>query len=267
MALMKLTLEVSPFLTTDYTGKFVKTVLINANPELEAVFEDKKYPSPKPIRITPLLDERERPVFIKAEGRRPVNPPSPISIGGVYNIYVGFRNGVEPMLHKAISKLTGGLEIDYGTKVSVRVIGMKVVKTQIPDRFSKVRVHFISPVILADPFARMLNKKRHIKRFLPLSGILFYVNIYELFRKKRKSIMSYVNYALVESHAIMDGIKRIWYYYDGKWLPAIYGVADYLLSDLSYISVIKEILKDGIEMGVGSGRATGFGSVKVEFFN
>ena len=264
--LVRLTLQVTPFLTADYTGKFVKTLLMAANPELGQVFEDRKSPTPKPIRITPLIDRRGLPVYPRAAPERPKAPPVPVQVGGTYHVYLGYRQGLEPQVGVAVSRLMSSVDLDYGTKVRVTLRGYEVVGTEIPASFRAVRVRFVTPAVFVDPFRGKAEGRA--KRFLPFPGVVFSVNVYELFRKKYMRGVLAVSHALIESHTALDTAKRVWYYYDGKWLPGVVGYVKYFLrqgADEGAREAVREVLRDAAEMGVGSGRAAGFGFVRLEF--
>ena len=63
-------------------------------------------------------------------------------------------------------------------------------------------------------------------------------------------------------------MTKAWYYYDGRWLPGVIGYAKFFLrKGISERDkdAIRKILQDAMEMGVGSGRAAGFGFVKLKF--
>jgi len=276
MPLIRLRLMISPFITTDFTGKFVKTLLINANPELERVFEDKDYPSPKPLRITPLLKgENEEPVYPKVVSRfggaagKPKNSPSPIGVDGLYHVYIGYREGLEPEVSVAIARLLGGVELKYGSDVRVKLVEYERVEQEVPREFSSVKVYFISPAVFVDPFAKVFQaNKDRAKRFVPFPPLIFSVNVYDVFKEDYERNIMRLSYSLVESHTVLNTVTKAWYYYDGRWLPGVIGYAKFFLrkgiSDRDK-DAVRKILQDAMEMGVGSGRAAGFGFVKLKF--
>ncbi|MQL56640.1 CRISPR system precrRNA processing endoribonuclease RAMP protein Cas6 [Acidianus ambivalens] len=271
MPLIRLKLNISPFITTDFTGKFVKSFLITANRELEEIFEDKKYPSPKPLRITPLLEEEnEVPIYPKVINRpKPKDNPSPINIGGVYYVYLGYEQSLEPKINLAIAKLLGGVQLEYGNKVNVKLLEYERIENNVPKDFNSVKIYFISPAIFVDPFVKISQiEKDRAKRFIPFPPLIFSVNVYELFKDKYKRNIIRLSYSLVESHTVLNTVSRVWYYYDGKWLPGVIGYAKFFLRKNIHKytkSAIRKILQNAIEMGVGSGRAAGFGFVKMKF--
>jgi hypothetical protein len=277
MPLIRLKLKISPFITTDFTGKFVKTLLINTNPELEKIFEDKKYPSPKPLRITPLLeDKKEEPVYPKVVITRfgevagkPKNSPNPISINGLYHVYIGYEKSLEPEINLTITKLLGGVELKYGNDVRVKLIEYEKVEQEVPREFNSVKVYFITPAIFVDPFVKVSQTdKDRAKRFIPFPPLIFSVNVYDLFKETYKRNIIRLSYSLIESHTILNTVTKVWYYYDGKWLPGVIGYAKFFLRKGIHKNAkeaVKKILENAIEMGVGSGRAAGFGFVKMKF--
>ncbi|MEM4139053.1 MAG: CRISPR-associated protein Cas6, partial [Sulfolobaceae archaeon] len=219
MPLVRLKIDVSPFMTKDYTGKFVKSMLIYANPELENVFEDKKYPSPKPIRITPLLSgENEVPIYPKAvitkfgeSSGRPKKEPSPIEVRGIYHIYIGYYSQLEPQLHIAFSRLMSGIEFEYGTRVRVRLLEYESIEQSVPKDFNSVKIYFITPAIFVDPFIKISQiEKDRTKRFLPFPPIIFSVNVYDLFKEKYKRNIIRLSYSLVESHTALNTVTKVW---------------------------------------------------------
>ncbi|QGA53940.1 CRISPR system precrRNA processing endoribonuclease RAMP protein Cas6 [Sulfolobus sp. E5-1-F] len=267
---------ISPFITSDYTGKFVKSLLINANPSFTDVFENPSYPTPKPIRITPLLrgDEKfpTQAIYPKKFSRNNNNKddqiPS-IQIGGEYYFLVGIRSDLQKDLMQALANLFTSIKFKYGNfDVSVKVIGYEQIDVSYPVNYDYLYIKFISPTIFNDPFSRIAGVDReNIKRFSPIPPIIFSTNVYEILREKYGKTTIRLGYAFYESHNNIETVKRIWYYYDGKWLPGIIGYAKFIRKS----KVKREALEDFVKilthaqiMGVGTGRANGFGYVIIE---
>ncbi|BFH74690.1 hypothetical protein SJAV_26340 [Sulfurisphaera javensis] len=161
--LHKVKIKVSDFVTADYTGKFVKALLINANPSFQEVFENPSYPTPKPIRITPLLrgddtfpTEAIYPKsFKKPEGK--IN----IDIRGEYYFLVGIRSDLNQQFMLALSKLFTGLTFKYGEfEVNVSATGYEQFPVDFPKYYDYLVVKFISPSVFNDPFSRIAGLKR-----------------------------------------------------------------------------------------------------------
>ncbi|ADB86688.1 CRISPR system precrRNA processing endoribonuclease RAMP protein Cas6 [Saccharolobus islandicus] len=271
--LIRITAAVSKFITADYTAKFVKAVLIKANKYMEEVFESEKYPSPKPILITPLI--KENPVYPKVIIRnfgmseKPKTPPKPIEIYGEYDFFIGMKSDiVEPEVMKAVTSLMGGVKVTYGNfEVTVKLKGFEEIERKVEKARSYV-VKFVTPAVFRDPFEKIADlKTEKIRRFIPFPPFIFSVNIYELFRATYKRDVIRLAYSLIESHNNLNTITKVWYYYDKEWLPGVIGYAKFFLRKrLSKVTVDKiiEILNHANVMGVGTGRAAGFGFVEIK---
>ncbi|QXJ32097.1 CRISPR system precrRNA processing endoribonuclease RAMP protein Cas6 [Saccharolobus shibatae] len=277
-SLHKLKVLVSQFITSDYTGKFVKSLLINANPSFNEIFENSSYPTPKPIRITPLLrgDGKfpTQAIYPKKFSNNSSNKEhnsqlSTIQIGGEYYFLVGIRSDLQKDFLEALGKLFVGVKFKYGNfDVSVKVTGYDQIDVSYPTDYQYLYIKFISPSVFSDPFSRIAGVSREkIKRFIPIPPIIFSTNVYELLRERYGKSIIRLGYAFYESHNNIETIKRIWYYYDGKWLPGIIGYAKFIKKE----KVRREALEDFVKilthaqiMGVGSGRANGFGYVVIE---
>jgi len=260
-----------PFLTIDFTGKFVKTLLINANPTLNDVFENPSYPTPKPIRVTPLLrgDENFPRIAVYPKTFRKEEKVSPIEVKGDYYFLVGIRSDLNRELQIAIANLFAGVNLKYGSfDVSVKAIGYEQMDVSFPTNYKALYIKFISPSVFRDPFSRIAGVKNDkVKRFTPIPPYIFSLNVYELLRERYTKTVVRFGYAFFESHNNLETVRRIWYSYDGKLLPGVIGYAKFFRKE----KVKSEALDDFVKilthaqiMGVGTGRANGFGYVIVE---
>ncbi|QIW22844.1 CRISPR system precrRNA processing endoribonuclease RAMP protein Cas6 [Sulfolobus sp. S-194] len=275
--------NVSRFITTDYTGKFVKALLIQANPELEEIFEKQlKELNPKPIRITPLLkySNKEKnngltsiplptiPIYLKSYSNN--DKKIPLEIGGEYYFLVGINNALKPQLSKALINLSSGIKMKYGEfEVKVRMREYQLVEvTDPPSNFTTLKVKFISPTLFRDPFSYIAGVERdRLKRFLPLPPVIFSVNVYELLRARYGKTIIRLGYAFRETPDILRNVKVVWYNYDNKLLPGIIGYAKFIRRQKLRKEVIedfKKILRHAQIMGIGTSRGTGFGYAIIE---
>ncbi|MCH1770472.1 MULTISPECIES: CRISPR system precrRNA processing endoribonuclease RAMP protein Cas6 [Metallosphaera] len=273
--LYQIKIKLSKFRTVDYTGKLVKAILIQANDKLEELFESEKYPSPKPIRITPIFKDKQ-PIYSKVivkkfgEDRKPNFPPREIEINGEYTFFIGVKDEVNIELQKALTNLIKGIDFDYGSyRVSAKMIEFEEKEPTIQENFHILKIKFNSPCVFRDPFTRIasMERKSTEKRFLPFPPFIFSVNVYEISREIYKRNIIRLAYSLVESHNNLNTVMKVWYYYDGDWLPGIIGYAKfYLKKDLPtfVIKNLVEIFKHAQIMGVGTGRAAGFGFAEIE---
>lgn len=276
MPLMKLKVILSPFITMNYTAKFVKTLLIALNKDLEPIFEEKAMGFPKQIRITPLMKEINGSeevlypkIIIKQFGQEsgtPKIPPKPISIEGENYFYLGYDSSLEPEISKVLIELTKGSKVTYGAfEVRVTLSGLEVINTSVPDKFNAVKISFITPSLFRDPFSNIGDKYR---RFLPYSGLVFSVNVYEIFERNFKKEVMRISANLVESHTVLNTVTKVWYYYDGDWLPGVIGYAKYFIRNSinrKDKETITKVLAKAAEMGVGTGRTAGFGFVRLNY--
>lgn len=274
--LHKLKILVSPFITSNYTGKFIKTLLINANPSFNHVFESSSYPTPKPIRITPLLRGEQKfptqaiyPKKFSNNTKGQDNQLPKIRIEGEYYFLVGIRDDLQKDFMETLGKLLTGLKFKYGNfDVTVKVTEYEQIDVSYPTDYQYLYIKFISPAVFSDPFSRIAGVGRErIKRFTPIPPIIFSTNVYELLRERYGKSIIRLGYAFYESHNNFETIKRIWYYYDGKWLPGVIGYVKFIRKD----KVRREVLEDFVKilthaqiMGVGTGRANGFGYAIIE---
>ena len=138
------------------------------------------------------------------------------------------------------------------------------------NKASYIMIEFRSPINIIDPF-----KRTKFRRFLPIAGYLFSYNIGELARLTRDNklywdLINYVSAALQETHNVWDTVRKIYYIYDGKEIPGLMGYVKYFVihevfDDFPSLKLLVEnVLTHAVIMGVGAGRANGFGHVSVK---
>lgn len=257
-----------------FSGKLVKTLLIRANPSLDQVFSSRTL-NPKPIHVSPLgyIDNRGRMRFLW----KSLKKSSEVMrvVGGMkYFFHVGFEESIEHQVLEVMYRLDG-VEA-YGTRWFVEEIDYRTIElpTQNPHiRISggdSVVVEFRSPVNIIDPY-----KKTRYRRFLPVAGFLFSYNIGDLARVMQRDelywkLVNLVNAVLQETHTVWETVNKTYYIYDGKPLPGLTGYIKYyvdeeLVKDDEYLKLlIENMLVHASIMGVGSGRASGFGYVTIK---
>lgn len=267
---LKIRIE-KPFLTVDFTGKFVKSLLIEANPAFKDVFENPSYPTPKPIRITPLLQGEEKFPKISAYPKvfNDKGTIRPIEIKGDYYFLIGINSGLNRELHVAIANLFAGIDFKYGDfDVFVKATGYEQTDVQFSSNFKTLYIKFISPSLFKDPFSRIAGlKDGFLNRFAPIPPFIFSVNAYELFREKYTKTIVRLGYAFYESFNNLGTVKRVWYSYDGKILPGVVGYAKFFRREKMKGEVLNDLMKiltHAQIMGVGTSRANGFGYAVIE---
>lgn len=263
-----------------YTGKLIKTLLMVANPELATVFSHDKVPSPKPLHTTPLYEENRGKVTVlypkyvvrqvgeEVKNISPMVSPIMLEAGKEYAFYVGYHISYENEVIKAISKLIAPTELEFGDyRLKLRLLRFQYVDVNIPKEFNYVKVKLMAPALFRDPFAKLAQLDDEKRRFVPFPPFMFSVNVYELFREKYKTNIIKLAYSLIESHHNMETFMKVYYRYDDKVLPGIIGYGKFFLrkglKDATK-EMIKEVLTHASIMGIGTGRAAGFGHVSIE---
>jgi len=253
-----------------FSGKVCKSLLIKGNSKLLHVFEGKGL-MPKPIRVSP-LGYGDTYLWIRSDDRG--RGLLTVSAGEEYFFYVGFDESVSHMVFNALEHVDG-VEV---FNVKWRLLNVKYFRENIPSKNPRVRlndaesvvVEFKSPVNLIDPF-----KKTRFKRFIPLAGTVFAYNIGEISRILQRNtyywqLVNLVNTVLRETSELWETLRKTHYIYEGKKIPGLIGEVEYtvdrktLEENREAKTLIENILTHAQIMGVGSGRANGFGHVTVK---
>ena len=252
-----------------FSGKVCKSLLIKGDSRLLQVFEGKGL-MPKPIRVSP-LGYGDTYLWVR-EGKD--KGLLTVSAGEEYFFYVGFDESIAHLVFSALDNIDG-VEV---FNVKWKLLNVKYFKESIPsenpkislDNVRSVVVEFKSPVNLIDPF-----KKTRFKRFIPLAGTVFAYNIGEISRILQRNkyywqLISLTNTILRETSEVWKTVERIFYIYDGNREPGIVGKVEYkvntkvLEENRKTKTLIENVLTHAQIMGVGSGRASGFGHVLIE---
>jgi len=256
----------------DYTAKLVKSLLVSAAPGLRDVFAPEKGPHrPKPVHVSPpLVDGGGRPmaVYPSAMGRRPSGPRAVVLEKG-FRFHLGYREELEPLVLEAVQGLSAGASARFsGQWVEARAVSIRAafeLDTEDSDPLplengQRVSVSFLSPALPRDPWG-----VSRFRRLVPASIYVFSLNAYEIAREVGASYWEALSAVagLVEAHTTAAETKRVWYLYGGRWLPALGGRAAYYASGGGN-RLLKKVLAHAAIMGVGSGRAAGFGHIALE---
>ncbi len=256
-----------------FTGKFVKSLLIEANPKIKTIFESRI--QPKPISISTLyrIVNGKRIYLWKIAGKNTRFQAKP---GVRYYFEIGFSEDVLTIVNDTILNIDGVKLLDakwYLVEVEFEIHKLPVKEEGFLNKYSiegkkSVKIEFRTPALLLDPY-----KKTRVKRFLPLPGIVFSYNIGELLRlgrgKEYFGSIILVNSILNETYHILNTVKPILYVYEGKELPGLTGFAKYMI-DHELVKAtdsklfLENILLHASIMGVGTSRANGFGNVTIK---
>lgn len=118
---------------------------------------------------------------------------------------------------------------------------------------------FRGPSLFPDPYSEPYEPLN--MRFLPLPSILFYKNAIELGLDRDSAIFT-LNRAFVEDHSSLHSLGKVWYYYNGRWWPAVSGSMLIRVRGELDDKVLK-ILHYAKCNGVGIKRELGFGDVLI----
>ena len=254
---VRVELELTPTVFKDYTAKIVKSYLICVDPSFKEVFSTEG--GLKEVHITPLLDERGHAIYpkrvVKCSFCKDSKP------GGEGEVKLPKRayfelSGPEELVMRAFS--FGDCKLKLGkAELEIKSLGAEEFNVEV-ELSEAVSIKFRGPAVLRDPW---LIGRGLRTRFLPTPINLFSTNAYFLYREKYKEVLMEIDESLVEDHSSLHSVGKVWYYYSGKWLPALSG--SLLLWVRKESEVVKEVLYHAALLGVGSGRAAGFGDVLV----
>lgn len=292
--LLRVFVEIDSFKGILFTGKLVKSILIRACPWLEESFKPSKGPVPKLLHVSPLFRVtgnrgiecvysyarcKQRGYFVKCDG-----PPIPVVLGGNYYFYFGFHE-----FSTSSSKVLDAL-LSYrdcfefmGQRVCIGVEGLDVynphsVSLDLARRVLEtggLKVKFSSPTMLRDP----LKPRGKHKTLLPSVFNVFATPVYAwLYASGRytkgclRRELLRLHRLLGETYSVLGGVRVKWIYYSSKPEPALIGYVnyrvnqdylEYLKSRMNVEEWLSEVFAYTLTLGVGAGRATGFGHVEI----
>ncbi len=291
LRLFRVGLVVRGFRGVLFTGKLVKSIIINHIPDITSFLKPVKGGVPKLIHITPLYTTRDGRIrciyssyecsdyMVKCEGEL-----KPISLNGEYYFYIGFDDRVidYEKLFDNLMDLSGCIDFkDSNICYSISMLeyldpyvkAWETVREVI--RRGKVKIVFSSPTMLRDPFRRGKYKSL-IPTVMnifstPIYIILYSRGIYTYKRFRRQILILHRLFS--EPYSIIKTTNIKWVKYKHKPEPAITGYVnlylnrDYMEYYGRYIDMEKylgEIFATMITLGTGVGRAAGFGHIFIE---
>jgi len=294
LALIKVTLSVNGFYGYLYTSRLVKTILIRAYSKLEEHFKPTKGPIPKLLHITPLYRRVNGGVeciysYAECKSRRGLvkcsGPPVTVELSGDYYFYIGLHESVVRSVD-VISALLNYAEcfefIKQKVCVEVRELDLtspEITSREIASRVLSargVKVVFSSPVMLRDPLKTMRRQKTLLPTPIAVFATPVYAKLYAtggyrrgVFRRELLRIHRLLN----ETYSVLRSVRVKWIYYSDKPIPALTGYVNYRL-DENYLNHLEshgvnvaewlgEIFAFTLTLGVGAGRAAGFGHVEL----
>lgn len=245
----------------DYTGKVSKTILLSEVPELEPAFRPVKGVF-KPIRVSPPLELGSMAAVYPTYSRD--GALVPVKLSGEYAIEVGCERRVAEAVVSRLSKVVGiPTRIKFGGSMLLyKITGVEVkeVRVEMGDTFV---ITIASPALLSDPF----KVNQQVKRFSVSPSIVLWIPMLlskSVFTPSHSDIEEAVHFlesALTEHYA--SHTRATLTAYSGKRVAGLSGRVKYILVDRSKRREVEEILRTARVLGVGSSRASGFGTVYV----
>lgn len=266
--------------STVFTGKLVKSLLIDGNPALRRFFEKTAGAAPKLVHVTPL--------YVESSKVRCVHYFGDVTGNIRYAFYVGFieaDNYDSPRfddVYRALVNVNGrhrfrdshlDVELLSVESIDVNRASERVVSDLL--RTGKVRVVFASPTLLRDPFRRGKHKSL-VPTPMNIFSTPVYVNLYLSGRLRQRLFIKallVLHRLLNEPHSAFRTTRIIKVKYDdGKNpIPALIGYVNlylnrsyhehYATKGLSVESLLRETLTTMLTVGTGTSRATGFGHI------
>ncbi len=284
-----------------FTGKIVKSLLIDTNPRLKEVFAKTAGVPPKHVHITPLYrEEGERVRCLYSHAVEDYRGHSGggwrvekvVLENGLYRFYTGFVEGDAPGTLRFEDVYNTLLNISGTHRFSEHVIKAELASISVVDVASlarsavrelvegsgRVRIVFASPTLLRDP----LRTSKH-KSLVPTPLNIFSTPVYILHHLSGKGLergrvvktLLALHRLLNEPHSYLKTVMRKWIVYEKHKnpIPALIGYVNLHLNETyfeqySKISNIEEMLEKTLTittaLGTGTSRATGFGHVTIE---
>lgn len=263
-----------------FTGKLVKSLIIDANPALKRFFEKASGSSPKLIHVTPL--------YVESGKVRCVHSLNSVNGRGRYTFYVGFIESEIADSPSFDSIYNAVLDISGRHRFKDRILDVELLSVELVNvndnariivsslaKTGKLRVVFASPTLLRDP----LRAGKH-KSLTPTPMNIFstpvYVNLYLSGRLRQKSFIRtlvMLHRLLNEPYSIHRTAKVVKIRYDGgkNPIPALIGYVNLFLNrgyyeqytarGINIESLLQETLATMLAIGTGTSRATGFGHI------
>jgi len=282
-----------------FTGKLVKSLLIDANPRLKEVFAKTSGSQPKLVHVTPLYQEvggKVRCLYSYAvgseDGGRGGRGVARVTIGrGTYRFYVGFVDGDVygalgfDELYNTLLNISGRHRFgnhDVVTELqSVGVVDAKLhARRAVEGLVSggwKLRLVFSSPTLLRDPL-----RASKYKSLVPTPINIFSTPVYILHYLKGKLTARNVMKTLLILHRLLNEpysylrtVSTRWVVYERgrNPIPALVGYVNLYLNSSYYEQyakryeveeLLEKVLTVTSVLGTGTSRASGFGHVLVE---
>ncbi len=295
LALLKTHVNLYGFSGYLFSGKLVKTILIRSAPRLEELFTPITGSMPKLLHISPLYRVKSNGeteciysyaicnkagTYVKC-----IDELKPVTLNGRYHFYVGFHQSVENVTNVLNALLNYSECFEFmNQKVCVEIVEIvawnavelgRNLATKVVNS-GGLKLVLASPTMLRDP----LRVGGRYKAFLPTPEIVFATPVYAkqvaeggYTTKRYRSELLRLRRLFHETYSVWGGVKVRWVYYGRRPEPALVGYVnyrvnyeylDFLRQKLNVEQWLGEVFAYALALGVGAGRATGFGHVEIK---
>jgi len=280
-----------------FTGKLVKSILIESEPSLKKFFEKKMGDAPKLLHITPLYkingDKIECVYSRVISNKNGIPIVNPVKINGRYSFYIGLLDGdLEGSLSydlafKTLTNISGEIffknhmfkvELISMREIDVEKISREAVRNLLKNNM--IKMIFSSPTLLKDPF-----REGKYKSLIPTPMNIFsvpasiYLYLHGRYSKKNLlQILKILHRVINETHSLIRGetdkgtIEKVFVQYEEKKnpIPSIIGYSNYRINQrhleqyqkkIDIEKLLKDIITIILTLGTGASRATGFGHI------
>lgn len=295
------------FLIKDYTAKLVKTLLISCCRDLEQIFDRPPSFPPKPVSISPLYIEvggKIRAVYAKKvlgeeqKGLPPAEeiPPARIEGGKPYKFYLRAPMEIAARVAQSLPDAVGKVFTFGRTRVAIADIAYRVTQVDVEKeveetlnalrKSDRVKVVFMSPAKLKNPYVYRWAAKKKKGFFLPTPSSVFSIPLYMaladsgLLRESLyRRLIRYIDTVLDTPYTYLKTAKIAAYVYDGSTKPALIGYVKYFVDReaidraevlLEYklkhspLNILAKTITAARIYGIGNGRAAGFGHTRIQ---
>ncbi|AEM38332.1 hypothetical protein Pyrfu_0461 [Pyrolobus fumarii 1A] len=263
----------------NYTGKLVKSLLAVCSERFASILSSSEKSVAKRLSVTPLFrvtgPGRVEAVYPGGPQRDKIRAPV-LEDGEVVFFEVGAGGDLINEMPRLLECLSRGVSVRFcGAAITVEPVEARMIAEYDThsdpivrlDGVEAVKIVFRSPTLPVNPW----RPGSRWKRLLPTPSYLLAVNAHDMFDPDTALVERALIAAeriLSPSHAALDTARVYWYLYDGSRLPAMIGYVKLHVETEGVgkgeVETVEHLLSHAVVMGVGSGRAAGFGAVSIE---
>ncbi len=268
----------------EYTGRLVKGFASTCSPVLREEFSASTAGRAKRVTVSPLIRVEPRGAGYRLEAVYPGGPSRDsvrdpvLNPGDAVFFDVSLGGGLVEEADRLIDCFAEGVEVRFqGVSVHLEPVSAETIAAWTPGEeplvdlgsVERLKLVFLSPALPVNPWR---PGSRH-KRLLPAPSYILAVNAHDLFddqpRRYEEALVA-AERVLSPPHTALSTVRVRWFRYarDTRPEPGLVGYLN-LYVDRDGVSeeelkLVSQLLTHALIMGVGSGRATGFGTIGLE---